>query len=129
MYQNYIKRKQVSVLVILSEIGGIFTILMLILGGFKTMTLLLSRFVEHRPNLKWMVCLCATHTERASKFYSQMHGDNGDNDRAKHHRLEDSLLWLDSMIFSVENSKLDEGEKNDVLKEITMKSMKNMKKL
>jgi uncharacterized membrane protein YgcG len=129
MYQNYIKRKTVSVLVILSEIGGIFTILMLILGGLKTMTLLLSRFVEHRPNLKWMVCLCATHTERASKFYSQMHGDKGGNDRAKHHRLEDSLLWLDSMIFSVENSKLDEGEKNDVLKEISMKSMKNMKKL
>lgn len=72
MYQNYEKRKEISILNILSEIGGIFTILMLILGGVKTGTLLLSRAVEQYPSLQWMVCLCATHSERASKFYKHL---------------------------------------------------------
>ena len=130
MYQNYEKKKTVSVLEILSEIGGIFTILMLILGGIKTGTLLLSICVEDHPKLKWMVCLCSTHTERASKFYTHLSeiDVNSETNIKKHHRLEESLLWLDSMIFTVEKGSAASNEKNKVLKQIHSEHTQSMKK-
>ena len=108
MYQNYEKTKTISYLNILSEIGGIFTIMMLVLGVVKTLTLLLSRAVEGKPSLQWLVCCCSTHTERASKFYKHL-DDAGTGKDARHHRLEDSLIWLDSMIHVVENAEKMDG--------------------